>query len=141
LVLGALVVEMQLAAGEEQFLDGVFTLVCGFGGGLGLFAFLGEDFGLGFGLGVRVDVVVLVPGRRVGGEDGVPDDGFGGGFRGARRGVDGFEVEEDLLGVPVEERGEICRVALARCDAAWRRRNLPVSRSNFTCAYSSFFML
>lgn len=50
--------------------------------------------------------MVLVPGRGGGGHDGVPDYGFRGGFAGAA-GVDGFEVEEDLFGVPVEEGGEI----------------------------------
>jgi hypothetical protein len=34
--------------------------------------------------------VQLVPGRGGRGEDGVPDDGFGGGFGGARGWVDGF---------------------------------------------------
>jgi hypothetical protein len=48
-----------------------------------------------------------MPGGGGGGYDGVPDYGFGGGFGGAAR-VDGFEVEEDLFGVPVEEGGEVC---------------------------------
>jgi len=56
-------------------------------------------------VGVGVDVVVRVPGRGFGGEDCVPDDGFGGRFGGDEGGVDCFEVKEDLLGVPVEQRG------------------------------------
>lgn len=52
--------------------------------------------------------MVLVPGRRVGCDDCVPDDGFRGRLCGAGRGVDGFEVDKDLFGVPVEEAGKIC---------------------------------
>lgn len=52
--------------------------------------------------------MVCVPGGGVAGDDGVPDDGFGGGFGGVVGWVDGFEVEEDLLGVPVEEGVQIC---------------------------------
>jgi hypothetical protein len=54
--------------------------------------------------------VILVPGCGAGGDDGVPEDGFGGGFVGARGGVDGFKVGEDLLCVPVEEGAEVWRV-------------------------------
>jgi hypothetical protein len=105
LVFRALIAQVQFAAGVEQVC--VFGVVAGlrFGGGLCLLGFLGEDFGFGFR--VWVDEVELVPGRGGGGEDGVPDYGFGGGFRGACGGVDGFEVEEDLLGVPAEECGEV----------------------------------
>ena len=59
-------------------------------------------------LGGRVDVVVLVPGSGGAGENGIPDDGFGVGLARFGGGVDGFDVEEDLLGVPVEEGGQIC---------------------------------
>lgn len=58
-------------------------------------------------LGRGVDVVVLIPGGGGAGEDGVPDYGFGGGFGGFGGGVDGFEVEEDLFGVPIEKGREI----------------------------------
>ena len=51
--------------------------------------------------------MVLVPGGGGGGHDGVPDYGFGGGFGGLAAWVDGFEVEEDLFGVPVEEGREV----------------------------------
>lgn len=51
--------------------------------------------------------VQLVPGCGGRGENGVPDYGFGGGFGGACGGVHGFEIEEDLFGVPVEEGGEV----------------------------------
>lgn len=49
-------------------------------------------------------------GRFRGRDDGVPDDGFGiwsrgGGFR--ARGIRGVDVDEELFGVPIEERGEI----------------------------------
>ena len=55
-----------------------------------------------------MDVGVLVPGRVVGGDDGVPDDGFGGrDGGGGAGGVGGGYVEEDLFGVPVEEGGEV----------------------------------
>lgn len=60
----------------------------------------------------------LVPGRGRGCEDGVPDYGFGGGFRGAVGGVDGFEVEEDLFGVPVEEGGEVYGEYMLACEVA-----------------------
>jgi hypothetical protein len=49
----------------------------------------------------------LVPGRGGRGQDGVPDYGFGGGEPGFGRGVHGFDVQEDLLGVPVEELREV----------------------------------
>lgn len=52
-------------------------------------------------------VVIYVPGRGVGGEDRVPDYGFRGGLVGFGGWVDGFQVEEDLFRVPVEERVEI----------------------------------
>lgn len=51
--------------------------------------------------------MVYVPWDGGGGENGVPDYGFGGGFAGFEGGVDGFYVEEDLFGVPVEEGAEI----------------------------------
>jgi len=91
---------------------------------LGCSAFLGGLLGQ-LGLGVGVDEVVLVPGRGLGGDDGIPDDGFGGGFGGAGGGVDGLEVDKDLLRVPVEEGAEICMeasVMVFEClDAAcWR---------------------
>lgn len=86
---------MQFADREGRFGRGFR----GFGGALGEFGELGFR--------VRVDVVVGVPRGGGGGQDGVPDDGFGGGFGGAGRGVDGFDVEEDLLGVPVEEGADI----------------------------------
>lgn len=54
-----------------------------------------------------MDVVVLVPRGGGRGDDCVPDYGFGGGFGGLGGGVDGFEVEEDLFGVPVEEGCEV----------------------------------
>lgn len=67
---------------------------------------------LGFlALGGGVDVGVGVQGRVVGGDDGVPDYELGG--RDGSRvggGVGGDDVEEDLLGVPVEEGGEVLRV-------------------------------
>nr|POE72817.1 mitochondrial inner membrane protein oxa1 [Quercus suber] len=73
----------------------------------------GDNFGLGLGLGlrlgfgflVRVDVGVGVQRSEGGGNDGVPDDGFGGGSTGVarRRRVGGCDVEEDLFGVPIEE--------------------------------------
>lgn len=62
-----------------------------------------------------MDVVVLVPGGGGGGEDRVPDYGFGGGLGGAA-GVYGFEVEEDLFGVPVEEGGEVWHAGLVSLD-------------------------
>lgn len=58
-----------------------------------------------------VDVGVLVPRGVVGGDDGVPDYGFGGWDGGGRGGgVGGGDVEEDLLGVPVEEGSEVCEL-------------------------------
>lgn len=49
--------------------------------------------------------------RRLGGlDDGVPDDGFGVGEEGGflvGGGVGGVDVDEELLGVPVEEGGEV----------------------------------
>jgi hypothetical protein len=93
LVFGALALEV-------QFADGVGRLWRGLVLELRLLGLLGQ---LGFRRR-RVDVVVLVPGCGFGGYDCVPDNGFGGRLR-LCAGVDGFEVEEDLLGVPVEERG------------------------------------
>jgi hypothetical protein len=47
-----------------------------------------------------------VEGCVVGRDDGVPDDELGGrNSRGRGGGVGGDDVEEDLLGVPVEEGG------------------------------------
>ena len=51
--------------------------------------------------------MVLVPWGGGGAEDGVPDYGFGGGFGGAEGGVNGFDVDEDLFGVPVEEGAQV----------------------------------
>lgn len=49
-----------------------------------------------------------MPRRVVGGDDGVPDHGLGGrDGGGVGRGVGGGDVEEDLLGVPVEEGAEV----------------------------------
>jgi hypothetical protein len=55
-----------------------------------------------------VDVGVGVPGAVVGGDDGVPDYGFGGWSGGVGGGVGGDYVEEELFRVPVEECGEVC---------------------------------
>ena len=55
-----------------------------------------------------MDVLVLVPWFLRGGQDGVPDYGFGGWVVGRAGGVDGFDVEEHLFGVPIVECGEIC---------------------------------
>lgn len=54
-------------------------------------------------------VGVGVVGGVVGGNDGVPDDGFGGRGGVWRFGVwvRGGDPEEDLFGVPVEEGGEV----------------------------------
>lgn len=54
-------------------------------------------------------ILVVVHWRKRMREDGVPDYGAGGrrGF-GCCRGVRGGYVEEDLLGVPGEEGGEVC---------------------------------
>lgn len=62
----------------------------------------------GFG-GAGVDVGVRVPRGEGGGNDGVPDDGFGvgDGRRGGGRGEDGDDVDEELFGVPGEEGGEV----------------------------------
>jgi hypothetical protein len=134
---------MEFAAGEEELFDRVLALVCGFGGGLSFLGFLGQDLGFGLRFRVRMNVVVLVPGRCVGGEDGVPDDGLRGGFGGASGGVNGFEIEEDLFGVPVEKGGEIYVQGFVKRgdEVIGVTACVPVSRSNFTCAYSSFFML
>lgn len=91
---------------------------------LGILGLLGALWG-------RVDVVVLVPGSGGAGEDGVPDDGFGVGLAGFGRRVDGFEIQEDLLGVPVEEGGQICACPwlafgnhLERARMKWNERPL-----------------
>jgi hypothetical protein len=83
-------------------------------------AFLGGLLGQ-LGLGVGMNEVVLVPGRGARREDGIPNDGFRGGFLGAGGGVDGLEVDKDLLRVPVEEGAEVCieeLVLLVQCLAA-----------------------
>lgn len=51
--------------------------------------------------------MVLAPGCGGAGEDGIPDDGLGDFLAGLLRGVDGFDVEEDLFGVPIEERAQV----------------------------------
>jgi hypothetical protein len=79
--------------------------------GVGLVVCLGCDLaavGMLAGL-LRVDVCVFVPGLRGSWDDGVPDDCFRRRreerFRGERRG----HINKDLLGVPGEERCEICK--------------------------------
>lgn len=54
-----------------------------------------------------MDVLVLVPGFEGGGQDGVPDHGFGGGVRAVAGRVGSFYVEEYLFRVPVVEAGEV----------------------------------
>lgn len=84
---------------------------------------------LGFGGGV--DIGVLMPRSVVGGDDGVPDYGFGlrdaGGVRG---GVGGGDVEEDLFGVPVEEGRQICRqpcqIPETSCEVGSKRTGVQV---------------
>jgi hypothetical protein len=127
---------VQFAAGVEQVV--VLGVIAGFrfGGSDGFLGLLGEHLRFGFWVGVYE--VQLVPGRGGGGQDGVPDYGFGGGFGGTRRGVDGFEVEEDLLGVPAEEGGEVYAVVSWGVRARVQVRDVPASKSNLTCAYSSF---
>lgn len=93
-----------------EFADGVRGDDLLFGGSAFLRRLLGQ-----LGLGVWVDEVVLVPGCGRGCNDGVPDDGFGRGLRGARGGVNGFEVEEDLFRVPVEQAAEICGGSVSGC--------------------------
>jgi hypothetical protein len=115
LVFRPLIRQMQLPTWVQQMLI-CNSLALSFGCGLGLFRLLGQNgFLAGFGLCLGVHEVELVPGRGGGGEDSVPDDGFGGGFGGAGRGVDGFEVEEDLFVVPVEEGGEIYNTTCKQC--------------------------
>jgi hypothetical protein len=72
------------------------------------------------------------------GEDGVPDDSLGVGVAWLGGGVDG--LEEDLLGVPVEEGGEVWRQRVSCLQWSFNGTNKhpPVSRSNLMCAYSSF---
>ena len=90
-----------------------------------------------------MNVLVLVPWLLWGGQDGVPDDGFGGWVVGRAGGVDDLDVEEHLFRVPVVERGEICDVVVSCAvrPLPLGSSNVPVSRSNRTCAYSSFFVL
>lgn len=63
---------------------------------------------LGGGLDWRVAVDVGVLGGAVGRDDGVPDHGLGGWDGGGGGGVDGGDVQEDLLRVPVEEGAQVC---------------------------------
>jgi len=70
-------------------------------GGRGAATALG-DWGLS-----GVNVLVLVPGFEFGGKNGVPNDGAGGRFRGLVGGINGRNVDEDLLGVPGEEGREV----------------------------------
>lgn len=78
--------------------------------------------------------------RRFGGwDDGVPEDGFGGTHAGG--GVFGGwicreDVDEELFCVPVEEGGEVF-LTLAYTHISERAREVPASKSNRTCAYSS----
>jgi len=55
-----------------------------------------------------MDVLVVVPGREGRWKDGVPYYGLGRRFGRLVRRVDGGYVDEDLLGVPIEEGGEVC---------------------------------
>lgn len=76
-----------------------------------------------------------------------------GGRGGRGGGVGGVDVDEELFGVPVEEGGEVClglvvelrfRVEVddqrkSRKERYRKeRRDVPASRSNRICAYSSF---
>ena len=55
-----------------------------------------------------MNVGVGVEGCVVGGNDGIPDDEFGGRYgRWRGGGVGSDDVEEDLFGVPVEERSQV----------------------------------
>lgn len=92
LVLGPLVAELDDAARVRRL-----SVLCGLALRLGRLGCFGRG----------VDVVVLVPRGGGAGEDGVPDDGFGGGVGWLSARVDGFEVDEDLFRVPVEERAKV----------------------------------
>lgn len=96
---------MDLADGVWALFYSLFLL-----GALVFGVLLGFGSGLLDTFGERVDIVVYVPGRGIGGEDAVPDYGFGGGLVGFRGWVDGFQIEEDLFCVPVEEGVEICSI-------------------------------
>jgi hypothetical protein len=92
----------------------------------------------------RVDVGVWVGRRVVGGDDSVPDHELGvrdGGGRG--RWVGGGDIDEDLLGIPVKEGGQVYMLGSALLIAlAWvMSQYVPASRSNLTWAYSSLFVL
>ena len=70
-------------------------------------SFAGFRFGFWGRFRGGVDVGVGVPGCVVGGNDGVPDDGFRLWDCRVVGGVRGGDVHEDLFGVPVEEGGEV----------------------------------
>lgn len=83
--------------------------------------------------------------RRFGGwDDGVPEDGFGGAHGGRVFGgwICREDVDEELFCVPVEEGGEVFnrQLAYTHISEKWeweRAREVPASKSNRTCAYSS----